>query len=256
MSTAGLPEILALIPARGGSKGIPRKNLLPVAGRPLIAHSIRQAQQSRWIGRVLVSTDDEEIAAVAREWGAEVPFLRPAELAGDLSPDIDAFRHALDWLRAHEGYAPELVVHLRPTGPVRRVALIDEAIERMRRHPEADALRSVAGALQTPYKMWHLGEHGELDPVLRIEGVRDCQSQPRQQLPAVYWQNGYVDIVRPRAILEQDSMWGTRVLGFVVDEPMLEIDYPDDLPAVEEALRRLEQGLPLTTAARRGRHAV
>jgi N-acylneuraminate cytidylyltransferase len=256
VSEAGLPEILALIPARGGSKGIPRKNLLRVAGRPLIAHSILQAQQSRWIGRVLVSTDDPEIADVAREWGAEVPFLRPPEFAGDLSPDIDAFRHALGWLRAHEGYDPELVVHLRPTGPVRRVALIDEAIERMRQHPEADALRSVAGALQTPYKMWHLDEHGRLDPVLRIDGMRDCQSQPRQQLPAVYWQNGYVDIVRPRAILEQDSMWGTRVLGFVVDEPMLEIDYPDDLPAVEEALRRLEQGLPLTPAARRGRHAV
>ena len=256
MNKAGLPAILALIPARGGSKGIPRKNLMPVAGRPLIAHSILQAQQSRWVGRVLVSTDDAEIADVARQWGAEAPFLRPPEFAGDLSPDIDTFRHALDWLRAHEGYEPELLVHLRPTGPVRRVPLIDEAIERMQQRPDVDALRSVAGALQTPYKMWHLGQDGLLDPVLRLDGTRDCQSLPRQQLPSVYWQNGYVDVIRPRAILEHGSMWGTRVLGFVVEEPMLEIDYPDDLPAVEDALRRLEQGLPLNRPGRSGRDAV
>ena len=108
-------QILALIPARGGSKGVPRKNVMMLDGKPMIAYSILQAQASQRINRVVVSTDDEEIAAVAREWGAEVPFMRPAEYAQDLSPDIDVFRHALTWLRDNQNYEPEMVVHLRPT---------------------------------------------------------------------------------------------------------------------------------------------
>jgi len=237
-----LSKVLALIPARGGSKGIPRKNVMVLAGKPLIAYSILQAQTSRRVNRVIVSTDDEEIAGVAKQWGAEVPFLRPAEYAQDLSPDIDVFRHALTWLNEKEGYVPELVVHLRPTGAVRRVELIDEAVDLLAAHPEADAVRSVRLALQTPYKMWRIAPDGYLEPVLRLEGVPDCQSLPRQQLPLVYWQNGYVDVIRPRAVLDLNSMWGRRALPFLVDEGLFELDYPENIPAVEEALRRLQQG--------------
>lgn len=254
MSATG--PILALIPARGGSKGIPRKNVMPIAGKPLIAYSIRHAQESRRIDRIVVSTDDAEIAEVSRQWGAEVPFLRPAEYAQDLSPDIDAFRHALLWLKENEGYAPEMVVHLRPPGPVRRVELIDAAIDLLAAHPEADAVRSVRLALQTPYKMWRITSDGYLEPLLRMEGMADCQSMPRQMLPTVYWQNGYVDVVRPRAILEKGSMWGARALPFIVEEPLFELDYPEDIPAIEEALKRLEAGLPLETHRTAGRHAI
>jgi CMP-N,N'-diacetyllegionaminic acid synthase len=234
------PEILALIPARGGSKGVPRKNILPLAGKPLLAYSIEQARAARHIGRVIVSTDDEEIAGVAREHGAEVPFTRPGEFAQDLSPDIDVFRHALTWLRDHEAYMPELVVHLRPTGPVRRVELIDKAIERMLAHPEADSLRSVSSPVQTPYKMWRI-EEGYLRPLVTVEGIVESYCMPRQMLPDVYWQNGYVDIVRARVVLEEGLMCGHAVLPFIINEPILEIDYAEDLPAVEEALR-LERG--------------
>src|SRR5688500_18404649 len=110
-------RVMALIPARGGSKGIPRKNLLMIAGKPLIAYTILQALAATRINRVIVSTDDEEIARVSREWGAEVPFVRPSHFAGDHSPDIDVFRHALEWLAQTEGYQLEMVVHLRPTCP-------------------------------------------------------------------------------------------------------------------------------------------
>ena len=247
-------QILALIPARGGSKGIPRKNIMVLAGKPLIAYSILQAQASQRINRVIVSTDDEEIAEVARQWGAEVPFMRPAEYAQDRSPDIDVFRHALTWLREHEDYVPDLIVHLRPPGPVRRVELIDQAIDRLVAHPEADALRSVSLALQTPYKMWHITSEGYLEPVLCIEGVSDCQSLPRQQLPLVYWQNGYVDVIRPRAVLEKNSMWGDCAIPFFIDEPMFELDYPEDIPAVEEALERLERGEQITSSTSHERH--
>ena len=248
-------RVLALIPARGGSKGIPRKNLLPLAGKPMIAYSILQARVSRLVDRTIVSTDDEEIAEVSRQWGAEVPFLRPAEYAQDLSPDIDAFRHALEWLRDTEGWLPEVVVHLRPPGPVRRIDLVDRAIALLLDHPEADAVRSVRRALQTPYKMWRLADDGAMEPLLRLPGVADCQSLPRQGLPEVYWQSGYVDVLRPRAVLEMGSMWGRRVLPFVVEEPIFEIDYPEQVQEVEEALRHIEAGEPLG-ASLPTRHSV
>jgi N-acylneuraminate cytidylyltransferase len=248
-------HVLALIPARGGSKGIPRKNVLVLDGKPLIAYSIEHARASRRISRVLVSTDDEEIARVARDWGAEVPFIRPDDLATDLSPDIDVFRHALDWLADREGYRPDLVVHLRPTGPIRQVELVDEAIDRLQADPSADAIRSVSVALQTPYKMWRLMPDGRMEPALRVEGLTDAQSRPRQQLPVVYWQNGYVDVLRPRAIFEKGSMWGDRVLPFLVDEALLDLDYPDDIPAVEAALRQFRERGTHPSRAVRG-HSV
>lgn len=235
------PEILALIPARGGSKGIPRKNLLSIGGKPLVAHSIGHALASQRITRTIVSTDDEEIGAVARHFGAEVPFVRPDEFSRDDSTDFDVFHHALEWLRDCEGYRPDLVVHLRPTGPVRRVALVDDAIEKMLARPDADSLRSVSQPLQTPYKMWRI-EGGMLEPLLRLEGTPEAHSVSRQSLPDVWWQNGYVDIVRPEVVLDLELMAGTRILPFVVREPIHELDYLDSIPAIEEALARLERG--------------
>jgi N-acylneuraminate cytidylyltransferase len=237
-------NILALIPARGGSKGIPRKNVRLLAGKPLIAYSIDHALQSRHIGRVIVSTDDEEIAAAARAAGAEVPFMRPAEFARDMSPDLDVFRHALRWLRERENYVPELVVHLRPTGPVRRVELVDEAIARMLATPSADSLRAVSVPALTPYKMWRI-ENGFLKPLLTMPGVKEPHSMPRQMLPEVYWQNGYVDIMRARTILEQDSMTGGVVLPFIVTDRIFELDYEESIPEVERVLQALARGEPV-----------
>jgi len=247
-------NIMALIPARGGSKGIPRKNVRIVAGRPLIAYSITHALQSQLIGRVIVSTDDEEIAAVAQAAGAEVPFTRPAEFAQDLSPDLDVFRHALQWLQENERYTPELVVHLRPTGPVRRIELIDEAINRIQAIPQADALRSVSVPALTPYKMWRL-ENGFLKPLVSVPGVKEPHSMPRQMLPEVYWQNGYVDIVRARTVLEKNSMTGDVVLPFIVTDRIFELDYEESIPEVEQVLAALARGEKVSFAQER-RHAV
>jgi CMP-N,N'-diacetyllegionaminic acid synthase len=229
-------QVMALIPARGGSKSVPRKNLLPVAGRPLIAYSIMHAQACRSITRIVVSTDDEEIAEVARSCGAEVPFKRPAEAASDTATDYQVFRHALEWLAAHEGYVPELVVHLRPTGPVRQPALIERAVQLMLANTEADALRSVGTAEQTPYKMWRI-EDSFLRPLIELPGYPEAHSMPRQKLPIAYWQNGYVDIVRPRTITELESMTGSVVLPFVVEGKIHELDYVDQIPALEEAVK-------------------
>lgn len=229
-------DVLALIPARGGSKSIPRKNIIEIAGKPLIAWSIQHALDSARITRVVVSTEDPEIADVARQFGAEVPFVRPAEYAEDLSLDIEVFRHALGFLAETEGYKPEIVAHLRPTGPVRRVADIDTAIDLLAARPDADALRSVSMVHQTPFKMWQVGDDGIMEPLLRLHGVPDPQSAPRQTLPPVYWQNGYVDLLRPRA-LEKGSMWGERVLPFIVETNLFDLDYPEDIAPMERALR-------------------
>jgi CMP-N,N'-diacetyllegionaminic acid synthase len=229
-------EVMALIPARGGSKSVPRKNLLPVAGRPLIAYSIMHAKACPSITRIVVSTDDDEIAAVAKELGADVPFRRPADAASDTATDFQVFRHALNWLAEHEGYVPELVVHLRPTGPVREAALIQRAVQLMLQNPDADALRSVGTAEQTPYKMWRI-EGSFLRPLIELPGYPEAHSMPRQKLPAAYWQNGYVDIVRPRTIIELESMTGHVVLPFVVEGKIHELDYPDQIPALEEAVK-------------------
>lgn len=231
------PHILALIPARGGSKSIPRKNLLPINGKPLIAYSIAQALASGAITRTVVSTDDPEIAAVARACGAEVPFMRPAALAQDDSTDLDVFDHALRVL-GDTGYDCDAVVHLRPTGPVRRVEVIDAAIAALMARPDADCLRSVSTPLQTPFKMW-VKSGDFLEPVRRVPGMPEAHSAPRQQLPEVFWQNGYVDIIRPRVILDERSMTGRRVLPFVIHEPIHELDYPEDVPALEAALRQV-----------------
>jgi CMP-N,N'-diacetyllegionaminic acid synthase len=243
-------EVMALIPARGGSKSVPRKNLLPVAGRPLIAYSIMHAKACPSITRIVVSTDDDEIAAVAKQFGADVPFKRPADAATDTATDFQVFRHALDWLAEREGYVPELVVHLRPTGPVREAALIERAVQLMLQNPEADALRSVGTAEQTPYKMWRI-EDSFLRPLIELPGYPEAHSMPRQKLPTAYWQNGYVDIVRPRTIIELESMTGNVVLPFVVEGKIHELDYPDQIPALEEAVKSwLAGAVPIDVAPR------
>jgi CMP-N,N'-diacetyllegionaminic acid synthase len=248
-------RVVALIPARGGSKGIPRKNVLPIAGKPLIAWSIRQGLEAARVDRVIVSTDDPEIARVALEYGAEVPFLRPAEYAHDLAPDVDVFAHALRFLLEAEGYAPHAVVHLRPTGPVRRTADIDLAVDLLLAHPEADSVRSVSLVHQSPYKMWSRRDDGRIEPLLRLPGVVDCQSRPRQSLPAAYWQNGYVDVLRPRVVIEGGSMCGEHVLPFLVETTLFDLDYPEDVAPVEEALLQLQAG-STPDAIDRHRHPV
>lgn len=229
--------VLAIIPARGGSKSLPGKNILPLLGKPLIGHSIQDALSSKRINRVLVSTDDPKIAAIAKELGAEAPFLRPPEISGDYAVDVEYLRHALEWLQANESYRPDLVVTLRPTEPVRRVETIDRAIDLLAAHPEADSVRSVRVAKENPYKMWLRREDGCLKPVAFLDGVDEPYNQPRQKLPVAYWQDGYIDVARPRTILELGSSTGRRILPFVIEEDAVNIDYADELPAAENALK-------------------
>lgn len=231
-------QVLAIIPARGGSKGIPRKNLVDIEGLPLIAHSIRHAQQAQSVNRVLVSTDDDEIRAVALEHGAEVPFLRPANIAQDQTLDLPVFEHALRHLDETEQYRPDLVVHLRPTAPLRRPEWIDQAVALLAAHPKADSVRSVSSPDKHPYRIFRIDEEGYLDPLMKHEHQHPYLLR-RQDLPPMYYYNCVIDVTRPRTIFEQHSMTGEHMLPFVMEaDDSFDIDAPRDLEIVRLFARR------------------
>lgn len=231
-------SVLALVPARGGSRSIRRKNARSLGGHPLLAWAVAAARQARGVTRVLCSTDDPELQALARHYGAEAPFLRPAELAGDLVRDYPVVAHALEWLELQEGYSPDYVVQLRPTSPLRPPGLIDEGLQRLVSQPAADSLRAVVPAPQTPFKMWLL-ESGRLAPLLDCVGVHEPWNAPRQELPQALWQTGHLDVIRTASLKELGSLTGTHVLPLLVD-PRYAVDI-DTLEHWREAERRLAE---------------
>ena len=191
-----MPHVLGLITARGGSKSIPRKNVVPLAGKPLIAWTIEAALQSHGLSRVIVSTDDEEIAQVAREWGAEVPFLRPAELARDDSPHIPVVVHAVEWLESHEDMRSDYVLLLQPTSPLRSTEDIENAI-RLALEKDADSVVGVCEASSHPYLTKRITADGRLQDF----GPRPEGYLARQSLPPAYIANGAIYLRRGNMVI-------------------------------------------------------
>lgn len=236
------PEILAIIPARGNSMSIPRKNIRDFAGYPLIAFSIAAARQSDFVTRVIVSTDDDEIAAVALQYGAEVPFMRPPELAEDTTPDYPVILHALQWLAENENYHPDFVVQLRPTSPIRSKNMVDDAVRLILTHPEADSVRGVVPSMQNPYKMWLIDEKRQMKPLLEVDGIKEPYNAPRQVLKNTYWQTGHIDVIRANMILEKKSLSGNVILPLLVD-PLYTVDI-DSMLDWQKSERSATEGLP------------
>ena len=213
-----MTEVLALIPARGGSKGIPRKNIRAFAGFPLVSYSIAAARQANTVRRIVVSTDDEEISAIARQYGAETPFLRPPELARDATTDLPVIEHALNWFEQAENYRPDLVVQLRPTSPLRPPGLVDSAVHILLDHPDADSVRGVVPAAQNPHKMWRfVSADKPIEPLLVVPGMPEPYNAPRQVLPLVYWQTGHIDVIRVPVIMKKHTLTGDVVYPVVID---------------------------------------
>ena len=227
-------QILAIIPARSGSKSVIHKNIRLINDKPMLAYSIEHALQSSYINRVIVSTDSEEYAAIARKYGAETPFIRPAEFALDLSLDLEVFEHALGYLESVEGYIPDLVVQLRPTYPVRKVSDIDTMIKRMLEDPQADSIRSLGPAKEVAHKMWYHNPDGVIVPILG--DIPEAYNMPRQQLPKIYYQNANIDIVRTEVITKKHSMSGTKILGYIMEENY-DIDTEEEFTRTSEILK-------------------
>jgi len=245
-------EIVAIIPARGNSKSIPRKNIREFAGHPLIAYSITAALRSEFVTRVIVSTDNGEIAAVARKYGAETPFNRPDALALDDTMDFPVFKHALDWLAENEDYHPEIVVQLRATSPIYPKGLIDEAVVVLFDHPEADSVRGVVPSSENPYKMWRISESGRMVPLLGLSGLDEPYNVPRQALPDTFWQTGHIDVIRRDTILKKQSMSGDIIFPvYIKPDFSVDIDTRQDWRRAET--RVLEGDLDMIYPGRRPR---
>jgi CMP-N,N'-diacetyllegionaminic acid synthase len=230
MTPGGRPLTIALVPARGGSKQVPRKNIHPLGGRPLLEWTIAIALASRHIERVLVSTDDEEIAAVARSAGAEVPFLRPSDLALDDTADLPVCAHALDWLQEHEGVVPEIVVWLRPTSPLRSVSDVDGAVDLLVA-TGADSVRTVCISENHPYLTRRLNGD-RLVPF--IDGIDASTYVRRQDLPPAYRLNGAVDVVWADRVASNTLLFEGDMRGYVMPvERSVDIDSELDFALAE-----------------------
>jgi len=241
-----VPNVLAIVQARGGSKAVPRKNLSLLRGVPLIAYSLASAHAATSITRVIVSTDDEEIAEVARSFGAEIPFMRPASLATDDATDFPLFDHAVAWLAANENYHPDVIVQLRPTTPLRPKGLLDEAVRILLNDPRADCVRGVTRPNEDPHKMWRMDSAGYLEPLLKVD-LPEPYNTPRQRLPVTYWQTGHVDAIRRTTITELRSLTGRTVRSVVIDSSYcIDIDTVRDLDLANWALQhdQLEIDVP------------
>ncbi len=226
-------SIVAVIPARGGSKGIPRKNLVRIAGRPLIAYAIDAALTAASVDRVLISTDDSEIADVARELGAEVPFLRPPALADDTAPMLGVLRHALAWLES-QGVAVEAMVLLQPTSPLRTSRHVEEAIAQFRSAPASSVVSVVEVPHQfNPVSVMKLSAQGTLAPFFGGQAV----VTRRQDKPKAYARNGPAVLVCHPDTLRSDELYGSSCRPyFMSEEDSLDIDTPQDLILAEQAL--------------------
>ena len=226
--------VVAIIPARGGSKGVPRKNIKLLAGKPLIAYTIETALDSKLLDRIIVSTDDSEIAEIARSYGAEVPFIRPKELAEDDVPDLPVFQHALRYLEKNENWQTEIVVNLRPTAPFRTSGHIDDAIRKLI-ETDADSVRTVCEVEHHPYWMKTL-EGDKAIPL--IPGKTEDIFYQRQLLPPVYRLNGVVDVMRRKFIMEENMLFGPDTRVLIIDKiKSFDINTPFDFLVAELIIR-------------------
>lgn len=230
-------ECMALIPARGGSKGVPRKNIRSLGGFPLLAYSIAAAQQSKSINRIIVSTDDEEIAEIAMQYGAEVPFLRPAELASDTSGDFEWVSHAIKWLLVHEGMSPRYIANLRPTTPLREPVVIDDAIEQFKVSHDMTSMRSAHEASESPYKWFLLDKAQGLFHSVSAEIDNEQSNAGRQSFPTVYVPDGYIDVLNAEFIMREGKLLGSRMMAYI--SPFCqEVDTEGDFELLECILER------------------
>lgn len=229
-------KVVALIPARAGSKGVPNKNVRLLGGHPLLAWSIAACRKAAMIDRVIVSTDSEEYATLARGFGAEAPFLRPAAISGDTAIDYDFIVHALDWLVVNS-QEPEYVVHIRPTTPLRDPRRVDDAIRTFMETGNATALRSVHEMSESAYKAFEISVGGQLKRLGSDSTALDAANNVRQQFPPTYQANGYVDVLSVAFIRKSGLIHGDNVMPFITSE-VIEVDTESDFSHLEFQLSR------------------
>ncbi|KAA9406607.1 cytidylyltransferase domain-containing protein [Haloarcula sp. KBTZ06] len=225
-------DVFAVIPARGGSKRIPKKNIKEVAGKPLIAHTVEQANEATTIDRVIVSTDDEEIASVAREYGGEIPFIRPARLATDETPGPPVIQHALNWIEKQQE-PPTVVVKLQATSPLRRVDDIDQAVRKLQNDEAAKSVISVTEFEQPPFWAVEPDDDGYLHTYFDRDVLWTDDIPRSQDLPALRCPNGAIFAARRNAFIKHESFYTDATVPFEMPrDRSIDIDEPIDLEIV------------------------
>jgi CMP-N-acetylneuraminic acid synthetase len=226
-------QVLGVIPARGGSKGVPRKNIRPVNGKPLLQYTAEAALQAKRLSRVILTTDDEEIASVGRRCGLEVPFLRPAQLSADDTPTLPVLQHAVRWLE-NQGVVYDAVCLLQPTSPMRSPGEIDRCIDLLE-SSGADSVITVRRVPDdfNPHWVYFADDNG----LLHLSTGESSPVKRRQELPPAYHRDGSVYVVRHHVLMHQNSLYGERVCGYSsTSELWVNIDTPDDLERASAVL--------------------
>ena len=222
-------KIIALIPARSGSKSIKNKNIKNYLGEPLLVHSIKIAKISEYISEIYVSTDSKEYQDIAIKNGAHAPFLRPKNISGDLSTDYECIDHFLNWYMNAKKNVPDLIIHLRPTYPNRSIKILNKAIELMQNNfEEYDSLRTIMPINKSGFKMYTVSNN-TLHPFMNNCNIEEPHNLPRQSLPTTYMHNGYIDIIKSSTVLKQNSVSGKNILPFIMNsEEKFDIDTTDE----------------------------
>lgn len=250
-------NVVAIVPARAGKQSIPWKNLRKLGGKTLLAWAIEVGLAAKTVDEVVVSTEDERTAKEARKYGVTV-IPRPAEYSQPTSGDAGFYHHAAVWMKEELGWEPELLINLRPTGPLRFASDVDAMVRYMKKHPEADGLKSVIPAPLLPYKMWQfddkstkkIGKAAKLVPVFDNEYRRTHgPDQPRQKVQEmfpVYFQDAQIDITRTKFVLrpeclKYDNVWGKNLYGYVLDDrTSVDLDTPADFRRAEQLYKQME----------------
>jgi CMP-N,N'-diacetyllegionaminic acid synthase len=224
-------KILALILAKGGSKRIYKKNIALLGGKPLIEYTIEAAKKSKRKLKIVVSTDDPDIAGISRKLGAEAPFLRPPEISTEDSTEYEAIVHALTWLEKNRNYRPDIIVKLFPTSPFRKPESIDACVDKLIKHRNVDSVRAVRLCKEHPCKMWTVNFN-------RLQKAMDCGAESHvmayHQLPTVYVNAASIDAIWTRTILKKHSVTGTSIVPFVMsEEEAFDINTPLDMKMAE-----------------------
>ena len=231
-------RVLGIIPARGGSKGIPRKNIRPLGGKPLIQYTIESALAAKKLTDLIISTDDREIANFGESLGVNVPFFRPSDLSNDNSPTLPVVVHALEFLVRH-GKNYDAICLLQPTNPLRAPELIDECIEKFK-FSDADTLISVSEVPHryNPHWVYFEGKNG----ILRISTGEPSPLPRRQDLPPAYHRDGSIYITKTTTILQEKRLYGKKTIKYLIDSrDSITIDSIEDWYLAEKEIQRRQQ---------------
>lgn len=230
-------KVIVIIPARSGSKSLPKKNILPLNGKPMLCYSVEYGLNSDIVSKVVVSTDSEEFAQIARNCGAEVPFIRPSEFAQDNTRDYPVMRHAFEYFESIDEIY-DIYILLRPTSPLRPKGLIEKSIDIINKNPTATSVRTVAKIKEHPYRAWSINDDGSMSGF--VSTVEESYNIPRQELPEVLFQTGDLESIRRETLLK-GSVSGDKVFPLIIDYiDMVDIDELNDLSNAE---KKIKQGL-------------